>query len=200
MNNNHNHGWVPPSKRKPKKGKSVWLDLFIVAYAMAIMVLTGQGVLDKMGQMHALTIGLLIFFLGNPVINAIKSSRNRRKYMNSDIRAIDAMSGEEFELYLKAHFESLGYKVGLTAQSGDYGVDLLCRKGKEKLAVQAKRYKGSVGVDAVQQVVSGMMFYGYNKCMVVTNCHFTKNAVTLAQKDNVELWDRNTLINKFQIR
>lgn len=107
---------------------------------------------------------------------------------------IDKLSGEEFEQYLANLFQTLGYNVEFTKTSGDYGADLIISNSYEKKAVQAKRYNGSVGVSAIQEVASAKNYYNANKCMVVTNSYFTKNAIELADVNNVELIDRNSLL------
>ena len=122
----------------------------------------------------------------------------RHKYLNSPLAAVDHMTGVEFERYLKAHFENLGYKVKLTADTGDFGADLVCKKDGETTIVQAKRYKKQVGIEAIQQIAAARAYYKADKLMVVTNSFFTRAAKELASSNNVELWDRNS-INKLLI-
>lgn len=127
------------------------------------------------------------------IIQRIRKTRERRRYILSGIDTVDKMSGEEFERFLAAHFEKLGYGVKTTPKSGDYGADLVMKKGGEKIVLQAKRYTGNIGVAAVQQIVGAKGYYGAQKAIAVTNRYFTKNAIELANKDDVELWDRNRL-------
>lgn len=123
----------------------------------------------------------------------------KKKYLSSEMYLVDRMSGIEFERFLKTLFESLGYTVRLTPPSGDYGVDLICEKeskgyfSRDKIVIQAKRYKGWVGIAAVQQIVGGMHYYNCSYGMVVTNSRFSSNAKNLARKSNVVLWDRKML-------
>lgn len=127
-------------------------------------------------------MGLLIKYLGE------------RRYLNSPLSKIDKMSGEEFETYLKIYFESKGYKVERTPLSNDYGADLVCKDKYETVVVQAKRYEASVGNSAVQEVVAAKEYYEADRCIVITNSYFTKNAYALAEANNVELWDRDDLV------
>ncbi len=122
----------------------------------------------------------------------------RHKYLNSPLAAVDHMSGEEFEKYLKAHFERLGYKVKSVGGKGDFGADLVCKKDNETTIIQAKRYKNPVGIEAVQQISAARAYYKADKLMVVTNSYYTKAAKELAKSNNVELWDRDS-INKLFI-
>lgn len=110
------------------------------------------------------------------------------------------MTGIEFEEFLKAHFQSLGYRVTLTQASHDYGADLILSRNGEKTAVQAKKYSDKVGIKAVQEISGAVGYYGADKAMVITNSYFTSSAVQLAKSNAVELWDRTQLIQRFQIQ
>ncbi len=117
----------------------------------------------------------------------------------ASMKMIDKMEGADFEKYLAIKFGEKGYKVKYTPATGDQGADLIIEKGRKKTAVQAKRYNGSVGNNAVQEVLAGMAYYDCDNALVVTNSKFTPAAVKLADKTNVELWDRKKLKRKFHI-
>lgn len=114
---------------------------------------------------------------------------------------IDKMSGIEFERFLVRCFKNDGYKVEhIGAGGSDFGVDLIAKKEGNKTAIQAKRYKGRVGNEAVQQVVAGAAYYKCDYAAVITNSEFTKAAIkqareTMNHKNQrfVTLWDRNFL-------
>lgn len=112
-----------------------------------------------------------------------------------DIREVDRMDGLQFEHFLKPVFERQGYLAQVTQGSGDYGADLILRKGGKKYVVQAKRYSGNIGVSAVQQVVAAVSYYNAHGAIVVTNQFFTPNAVELAKVNGVRLIDRKELSN-----
>lgn len=120
-----------------------------------------------------------------------------RKNITTDIRVIDQLDGFEFEEYLAELFRKKHYMCQLTKRSGDYGADLIItdRHGI-KTAVQAKRYSNNVGTDALLQVVGGKSNYRTHRAMVVTNSYFTHQAIEYAQNNDVELWDRDRLINE----
>ncbi|OWZ84113.1 restriction endonuclease [Natranaerobius trueperi] len=114
---------------------------------------------------------------------------------STELENIDQMSGVDFENYLYDFFRSLGYKVKFTRNSADYGVDLILKDKKGiKTAVQAKRYNSNVSIDAVQAVEAGKKYYHCSNAIVITNSHFTKNAVELAHTCKVKLWSREDLI------
>lgn len=118
------------------------------------------------------------------------------KLRNLKITEIDKMTGEDFEKLLKAYFEDEGYKVSLTPKTNDYGADLILRKKKETIVVQAKRYNSKVGNKAVQEIVSAKPIYKATKAIVVTNNYFTKNAINLAKANDVALLDRKYLLKR----
>lgn len=123
----------------------------------------------------------------------IRLYKNRR-YAQAGISEIDQLDGEAFEEYLAILFKKLGYQVKRTPYQGDYGADLILKRGDEKTVVQAKRYKRNVGVKAVQEAVTSKEYYRCDKAMVVTNSYFSQQAKTLARANQVDLWDRDALV------
>ncbi len=121
---------------------------------------------------------------------------NRLRALNES--AVDAMPGLEFESYLCALLEHQGYVAELTPPTNDKGVDVIAVRNTERLAVQAKRYKGKVSVSAVQEAVSGCMHYGCTQAMVVTNNYFTEAAKELARTTKCILIDRDKLSDWIQ--
>ncbi len=145
-------------------------------------------------------IAILVLFFGAILaIPVIKKIIKKKKYLKSPLSEIDVMYGEEFEEYLKYHFEKLGYKAKTTPRSNDYGADLILTKDGDKIVVQAKRWNDPVGNTAVQEVVAAKAYYKANRAMVVTNSYFTSNARNLASVNNVELWDRGNIVKNLGI-
>jgi hypothetical protein len=101
----------------------------------------------------------------------------------SDGRNIIEMDGGQFEKFVGILFAKMGYDVDFTSDGADQGADLIIKKGVHKIAVQAKRWAAPVGNSAVQEVISGKMFYGCSQGIIITNSSFTKSARDLAQKD-----------------
>lgn len=139
----------------------------------------------------------MLFYISFPLIwsfwiiwKLIKRNKKRLYTIND----LDQLTGEEFEHALSHIFRNHGYRARVTKASGDYGADLLLEDKKGLIVVQAKRYSGNVGVEAVQEVVAAKAVYGAPRCMVVTNSYFTNNAIALAQANNVILIDRSDLI------
>jgi restriction system protein len=120
----------------------------------------------------------------------------QRRLARSGIAEIDRMSGPVFEQFLATLFRGLGYRVERTGRAGDFGADLIIAREGVRTIVQAKRYARSVGVKAVQEAFAAKNMYGCTAAMVVTNSRFTRQAQTLARANQVELWDRDALIER----
>jgi len=103
------------------------------------------------------------------------------------------MNGLEFEEYVAELLECNGfYNVSLTEQY-DYGVDIIAEKDGIRWGIQAKRYSGIVGADAVRQVVTGIRLYSCDRAMVVTNSTYGDFAKKLAAGNDCVLIDRDGL-------
>lgn len=98
-----------------------------------------------------------------------------------------SLSGIEFENHLLKVFKEGGYEVAGTPATGDQGADLIAKKNGKTLIIQAKRYAGSVGNKAVQEIAAAVQFYGGDEGWVITNSTFTPAAKALAQKSKIRL-------------
>jgi restriction system protein len=117
----------------------------------------------------------------------------RRERPRAGMTAIDGMSGAEFEGYVAARLRRAGWQVRFTPAVGDYGVDLIAEKDGQSVAIQCKRLGKSVGVAAVQQVVSGALHHGCTRSLVVSNQEFTTAARQLAYTHRCQLIGRRAL-------
>lgn len=149
-----------------------------------------------MAQLLCLFWPLTLVIGATLVIPLTVAMISKRRSSRSGITKVDKLNGDDFERYLEILFKKLGYQVHRTPYQGDYGADLILTKDNEKTAVQAKRYKQSVGVKAIQEVNTAQNYYGCTKAMVVTNSYFTHQARNLARANQVELWDRNELVKR----
>ena len=110
------------------------------------------------------------------------------------VAELDDMEGVAFEELACEILVANGFELAEnTPATGDFGVDILAQKDGMSYAIQCKRYKDSVGLEAVQQVYAGRAYYECHVAVVLTNQNFTVNAQKLADKLGVVLWDRDTL-------
>lgn len=135
-------------------------------------------------------VGMMAFLL----CYAWTMGKGEPRKISYDLKTIDKMDGFAFEKLVGELFTKLGYKTKVTQEKGDYGADVVAIKGHDKVAIQCKRYKGAVGIDAVYQILGGQQYYRCNKAMVVTNSTYTEAAQNLARKANVMLIGRKELV------
>ena len=136
---------------------------------------------------------VLIYLIIKLLKNTKRKKADKEKICIYNISQLDSISGRDFELLLKDIFERLGYTCQLTKKSHDFGADLVIEKGKSKAIVQAKCYTKTVGVKAIQEIVSAKNHYNVYDTIVATNNYFSKEATLLATENNVMLIDRDVL-------
>ena len=126
-----------------------------------------------------------------------KLSENSDKKITAE--QVEQLDGFEFEQLLGDIFIKAGYKVIVTKKTGDQGADLIVEKNGISTAIQSKKYIGSVGNKAVQEVVAAMKYYDCDKSMVITTGEFTKGARVLAERNNVQLIGKDKIDDLFYI-
>lgn len=86
----------------------------------------------------------------------------------------------------------------VTQGSGDNGVDIIAERNRLTVAIQNKRYKGSVGNKAIQEVYTGMKHFGLSRAVVISTGVYTKAAknialslsvLLLSEHDIPHMWD-----------
>lgn len=140
---------------------------------------------------HSVWTGVAGAVVGGVLALVLTAEAIRRPVAN--MASIDVMTGVEFEDYVAARLRRAGWQVDFTSATGDYGVDLIAVKDGKTVAVQCKRHGNTVGVAAVQQVVSGARHHDCTKSIVVSNQEFTQAAKRLAYTHGCQLIGRHTL-------
>lgn len=117
--------------------------------------------------------------------NSKKTTKKRKVFIPKDIRDMD---GYQFEEYVARQLARAGYtNVDVTPKSGDYGADILARCNGKKVCVQCKKYKNTVGIEAVQQVIGAMAYYKCEIGIVISTVGYTEAAKKLAAAGKVVL-------------
>lgn len=132
--------------------------------------------------------------------------RKQRKDLLSNVadsnnaEVLDGMRWAEFEMLVGESFRMGGYQVAETGGGGpDGGIDLVLRKGQEKLFVQCKQWKAyKVGVSTVRELYGVMAARGASGGFVVTSGRFTADAKAFAQGRNIELIEGDALLAMIQ--
>ncbi len=106
-------------------------------------------------------------------------------------QGLDKLSGTDFENLLVRLFKAMGYSVEPIGGHGDQGGDLVVNMGNRRVLIQAKRWIGSVGNNAVQEAVAARQYYRCDEARVVASSNFTAEAVTLAAVNHIELIGRD---------
>lgn len=100
------------------------------------------------------------------------------------------MNPKEFEIMVAKYFKMQGYDTKLTPFSGDWGIDVIATKGKEKVAVQAKMYGDSarkVSRLAMMQLYGAMAYQDCTRAVMVTNGECMEDALIVAEKLGIEV-------------
>jgi restriction system protein len=193
-------GDINMAKKRYERGVDVLFDknvLSVIAISSLIVIyFITQFVIQFVIPYWEVIVATLFYAaIFHIIIRSNRQNSRRKKILQSSIKEIDVMQGTDFEKYLGLLFEKMGYKVEFSPATADYGADLLLKKGGKSIAVQAKRYKSTVGAKAVEQAHSAKSYYDAKEAWVVTNNTFTRNACDMAKKNGVKLVDRGQLIN-----
>lgn len=111
-------------------------------------------------------------------------AKKKRVFEQSDVVP---ENGHDFEHWVAAQLIEAGWTANVTQASGDDGVDVIAVRNDISVAVQCKRFKGSVGNKAVQEVYSGMKHMQLHKAVVISTGKYTKAAENLASTTGVLL-------------
>jgi hypothetical protein len=107
--------------------------------------------------------------------------------------------GNDFEHWVAAQLSKHGWTATVTQASGDDGVDIVAIKNSVRVAVQCKRYAGSVGNKAVQEVYTGMKHMQLDHAVVISTGKYTKAAQDLARTTGVFLLSEHDIHDLFDL-
>ncbi len=114
-----------------------------------------------------------------------------------------SMEGLAFEAFCALLWSKQGFQVHRTPVSGDGGVDVVAIRGDKGVLIQCKstrRQDQALGWDAVKEVAAGAAAYQQRypgvsfKRMALTNQSFNLAAQEQAKLLEVELWDKQQLL------
>ena len=189
-----------PTNIKKCRRSGRQMPLYLHILPVLLYVLTACKVFNEYYLSRNEMITMLIVI---PAIYVVLANISWKIYYTralegASINSIDKMSGEEFEDYLALLYKKNGFEVRMTPKTCDFGADLLLKDPKTglKICIQAKRYRGLVGEEAVQQTLSGREYYKCDKAMIITNSHYTDAAKKLAKSCDIAMIDRFKLGTK----
>ncbi|MEY4750700.1 MAG: hypothetical protein RIQ60_2914 [Pseudomonadota bacterium] len=110
-------------------------------------------------------------------------------------QALNGMSWQEFEQLVGEAFRQRGYQITETGGGGaDGGIDLVLRKGSEKLLVQCKQWRATlVSVNVVRELYGLVAAEGATGGVVVTSGRYSSDAQAFAEGRNLQLIDGKPL-------
>ena len=103
---------------------------------------------------------------------------------------IQSINPYDYEEYVAQYLRTKGYtNVYTTKKSGDFGADVIATSPEGmKVCVQCKRFVGSVGVKAIQEIHSAKAYYNCDLAYVFTTGDYTPQAFDLAKRTGVKLY------------
>jgi len=153
-------------------------------YSKGLMFFYNNIVLPNLGKYSSYVENNVSF--KKECLHIIDEIADENESIGNNIEKIN-LSGEEYEMYIMQQLDTLGFSCSLTKTTGDQGVDLLARYKNKLYAIQCKYYSNSVGNKAVQEIISGKLFYNADFAIVITNSKYTKSAYELANISGVGL-------------
>jgi restriction system protein len=104
----------------------------------------------------------------------------------------------EFECLVERLYDSMGYETQLTPPRKDGGRDVKANKQQpgqmERLLVESKRYRGTIGVAIVRQLNGVVADEKAHKGVLITTSHFSLDARKFAERNRLELIDGQNLV------
>jgi len=134
-------------------------------------------------------VALVVWFLKRK--STLSTPKAKDLYL--ELQNVSAMSGTQFEVFVRRVLTALGYNARVLGGSGDQGVDVIASKDGNKVAIQCKNYNKPVGNKPVQEVYAGSKHRRCDHAWVVAPAGYTKGAHELAQSVGVSLLDARAI-------
>jgi restriction system protein len=125
---------------------------------------------------------------------AADESDRARASIGKGLHFQPGMEGFEYEAFVSRILTDHGWKVWNKGDSGDQGVDVVAEGFGVIVAIQCKRYGGSVGNSAVQEIYAGRLIIDPRaRPAVCSNSEYTRSAKQLAAATGVLLLHHDDL-------
>ncbi|HLO01579.1 MAG TPA: restriction endonuclease [Symbiobacteriaceae bacterium] len=141
----------------------------------------GEGFVYLFGALGILAIPLLIW-----VIRRIQEEQWKERAGLGDL---GALSDAQFEAWVEGLFNKLGYRLEQARGRESLGVDwILTDPHGYRTALQTRRWRQTVGPEAVEQIVGGAVFHRCDERLVISTAPFTSEAKRLGRQTETRLW------------
>lgn len=185
----------------------VKIDKLPFATTFVLLIITGTiyYIYKLLGKDYTFFLILLItasflcicFFIRDIVRIILKLKKDKelkQAILSTGIEQVNNLNPYEFEKWIAEMLSLGGYETETTKKSGDYGVDVIAKKGSTTIAIQVKKYTNPLGVKCVQEVIAGMQYYNANEGWVMSTApSFTRQAQNQASVSNIKLFTYNDL-------
>lgn len=153
-----------------------------------------KGIAMALPSFAPIAGGLLIFISAISVYNAFRKGSLLER--QTGIGALRKISWLEFEELVGEAYRRKGYVVTETGKGGaDGGIDLILRRGGEKLLVQCKHWKmDKVGVKVVRELYGVVAAESASGGIVISSGKFTQEARDFAKGKPLEMYDGSELL------
>ena len=111
---------------------------------------------------------------------------------------LDNLDSSTFETYCIKLFGLNDFVNVRSAKiNSNKGIDIIAEKSGQSYGIKCVLANKDTNVDAdnLRQAMAGSKYFCCDNVAIITNRDFTLNAKTLAQKENIILWNREELIN-----
>ena len=134
------------------------------------------------------------------LLTAIDQRRQDR--LLADARALSdlrVMSPSAFEELVAAVYREMGYQAQRVGKTGDHGVDLVVHHPRgQKVIVQCKRYRGTVGEPMVRDLYGVMHHEKADRAVLVTTGGFTAQSREWVRGKPIQLISGEELLRTVQ--
>lgn len=168
-------------------------EVLMAVFFLAFIVLVAFAIVFPLVGVPLLVVGIFLMY------------RVYRWYMEKlqirveTLAELTALTPFQFERAMATLLADLGYrKVRVTGRSGDLARDIVCEDAEgDSIIVQCKRYTSQKVSSPDMQKFIGMMITEHkaSRGIYITTSGFTKPAIELARRHNIELWDGAKLVN-----
>src|SRR5215204_4556710 len=177
----------PYRGRRSRSGDAGWG--WIILPLALLFVLAGYVGWPAAIGIAAVVAALVVWFLRRK--STLSTPKAKDLYL--ELQNVSAMSGTQFEVFVRRVLTALGYNARVLGGSGDQGVDVVACKDGNKVAIQCKNYNKPVGNKPVQEVYAGSKHHRCDHAWVVAPAGYTKGAHELAQSVGVSLFDVSSI-------
>lgn len=107
-----------------------------------------------------------------------------------------SLSGRQFEIELANLFKSKGFKVSITKQGGDGGLDLILRNNGNDyiIGVQCKAHKSKISPYVARDLLGTIKSFDFDKGYLITLEGGTSGTIDFCKKNGIHIWDVNDII------